>query len=53
VAETGDAHGSFALTKPDEGWAPGTYRVEFYLDDELVDTVKAAIKPAAANRQFP
>lgn len=53
VAETPDAHGSFTLSKPEEGWAPGTYRVEFYVNDDLVDTVKATIKPAAAARKFP
>jgi hypothetical protein len=45
VAETPNARGSFALSKPDEGWAPGVYRVEFYVDDELIDTAKATIKP--------
>jgi hypothetical protein len=53
VAATPDARGSFTLSKPEEGWAPGTYRVEFYVDDDLVDTVKATIKPAVAAKQFP
>jgi hypothetical protein len=36
--------GVFTLSKPDEGWAPGAYRVEFYVDDELSETVKLKIK---------
>jgi len=38
-----ESHGTFTLSKPEEGWAPGNYRVEFYLDDELVETVKLKI----------
>ncbi len=53
VAETPEAHGSFTLSRPDEGWAPGTYRVEFYVDDELADTIKASIKPVPAPKQIP
>jgi len=32
--------GTFVLSRPDAGWTPGDYRVEFYLDDTLADTVK-------------
>jgi hypothetical protein len=39
-----DAHGMFTLSRPDDGWAPGNYRVEFYLDETLVETVKLKIK---------
>ncbi len=53
VAEGPEARGSFTLSRPDEGWAPGTYRVEFYVDDDLVDTVKATIKPAPAPQLTP
>jgi hypothetical protein len=53
VAETPDARGSFTLSRPEEGWAPGSYRVEFYVDDDLVDTVKATIKPPAPPSRFP
>jgi len=38
-----DAGGSFALSRPPDGWTPGTYRVEFYLDDALAETVKFKI----------
>jgi hypothetical protein len=40
IAETPKAHGAFTLTRPEDGWAVGNYRVEFYVDDVLVDTVK-------------
>jgi hypothetical protein len=53
VAETPDARGSFTLSKPDDGWAPGTYRVEFYVDDQLVDTVNVTIKPAPPPKPTP
>lgn len=43
VAETPTAHGAFTLARPPDGWAPGDYRVEFYVDDVLVDTVKLKI----------
>src|SRR5262249_25757074 len=40
VAATPTAHGAFTLARPDDGWMPGDYRVEFYVDSVLVDTVK-------------
>jgi hypothetical protein len=43
VTETPNAHGAFTLTRPEDGWAPGDYRVEFYVDDVLVDVVKLKI----------
>jgi hypothetical protein len=43
VAETPSAHGTFTLTRPEDGWAVGDYRVEFYVDDVLVDAVKLKI----------
>ncbi len=43
TADSGDAHGTFTLARPDTGWAPGDYRVEFYLDAELADTAKLKI----------
>jgi hypothetical protein len=43
VTETPSAHGTFTLTRPEDGWAPGDYRVEFYVDDVLVDAVKLKI----------
>ena len=43
VAETPSAHGAFTLARPEDGWAVGDYRVEFYVDDVLVDVVKLKI----------
>ena len=43
TAESPTAHGVFTLTRPEEGWAPGDYRVEFYVDDILIETVKLKI----------
>ena len=45
VAQTPTAHGAFTLVRPEEGWAPGDYRVEFYVDDVLVDAMKMKIVP--------
>jgi hypothetical protein len=43
VAESPTAHGAFTIARPEAGWAPGDYRVEFYVDDILVDAVKMKI----------
>jgi len=43
VAESPTAHGAFTLARPEDGWAPGDYRVEFYVDDVLVDAIKLKI----------
>ena len=43
VAESPTAHGAFVLSRPDDGWAIGDYRAEFYVDDVLVETVKIKI----------
>jgi len=43
IAENPTAHGSFTLVRPEDGWAQGDYRVEFYVDDALVDAVKMKI----------
>jgi hypothetical protein len=40
-----ESHGVFILTRPEEGWAPGSYRVEIYLDEALTDTAKLKITP--------
>jgi hypothetical protein len=48
TATVPEAHGAFTLSRPSDGWAPGAYRVEFYLDGDLVDTVK--IKISAPDR---
>ncbi|MBO0696440.1 MAG: hypothetical protein J2P56_10135 [Verrucomicrobia bacterium] len=43
VAESQKARGIFTLARPEDGWAIGDYRVEFYVDDVLVDAVKLKI----------
>jgi len=43
VAASPTARGAFALARPEDGWMPGDYRVEFYVDDVLVDAVKMKI----------
>jgi hypothetical protein len=43
IAESPTAHGAFTLSRPEDGWAPGDYRAEFYVDDVLVETVKLKI----------
>ena len=45
VAEMPSAHGAFTLARPEDGWAPGDYRVEFYVDEVLIETVKVKIVP--------
>jgi hypothetical protein len=40
VSPKPNANGIFTLSKPEGGWAPGNYRVEFYLDDALTEAVK-------------
>ena len=34
----------FTLSRPQDGWAAGKYRVEVYLDDQLVQDVKVTIR---------
>jgi len=43
VAPSANAHGTFTLAKPDGGWAPGDYRVEFFVDDAPAGTVRLKI----------
>jgi hypothetical protein len=43
VAPTSDASARFTLGRPPDGWAEGKYRVEFYVNDELEETVKVTI----------
>jgi len=43
VADSPTAQGAFTLARPEDGWAPGDYRVEFYVDNVLVDSVKMKI----------
>ncbi|HEX3420536.1 MAG TPA: hypothetical protein VHT01_04860, partial [Candidatus Udaeobacter sp.] len=43
VAASPTGRGAFTLARPEDGWMPGDYRVEFYVDNVLVDTVKMKI----------
>ena len=43
VAEIPTARGAFVLSRPEDGWAIGDYRAEFYVDDVLVESVKLKI----------
>jgi hypothetical protein len=53
VAPTTDAVGKFTLSRPPDGWAMGKYRIEFYIDDELTDTVDLTITPPAPRSRSP
>jgi|GEM_PF-493715 len=43
VAPAPDASARFTLGRPPDGWAEGKYRVEFYVDDLPVETIKVTI----------
>ena len=43
TATAPDSHGIFTLLRPDNGWTPGDYRMEFYVDEALAGTVKAKV----------
>jgi hypothetical protein len=43
TVESQNAHGLFTLARPEDGWAVGDYRVEFYVDDVFVDAAKLKI----------
>ncbi len=43
VVPAPDASARFTLGRPPDGWAEGKYRVEFYVDDLLVETVRVTI----------
>jgi hypothetical protein len=40
VVKTVDSDGTFTLDRPDDGWSPGDYRVEFHVDNAPAQTVK-------------
>jgi len=40
VVKTADSDGTFTLDRPDDGWSPGDYRVEFHVDNAPAQTVK-------------
>jgi hypothetical protein len=43
VAPDPDSSARFTLGRPPDGWAEGKYRVEFYVNDELEETVRVTI----------
>ncbi len=47
IAPIGSAFGKFTLSRPPDAWATGKYRVEFYVDDELTETVDLTITPSS------
>jgi hypothetical protein len=53
VAPVSNAFGKFTLSRPSDGWAPGKYRIEFYVDGELTDTAEVTIAPTAAPSRSP
>src|SRR6266480_2009501 len=53
VAPIADAFGKFTLSRPPDGWATGRYRVEFYVDNKLTDTVELTITPSEPRARSP
>ena len=53
IAPIGSAFGKFTLSRPPDGWATGKYRVEFYVDDELTETVDLTITPSSPRSRSP
>jgi hypothetical protein len=43
VVKTTDLEGTFTLNRPDDGWTPGNYRIESFVDDKMAQTVKFKI----------
>ena len=43
TVESQNARGAFTLARPEDGWAVGDYRVEFYVDDILAETAEIKI----------
>jgi hypothetical protein len=43
TVESPNTHGVFTLARPEDGWAIGAYRVEFYVDDVFIDAAKLKI----------
>ena len=42
--------GDFNFSKPTNGWPIGKYRVDVYLNDQLLATAKFTVKPAAKKK---
>jgi hypothetical protein len=45
TVSTPDASARFTLGRPPDGWAEGKYRLEFYIDDVLEETIRVSIEP--------
>jgi hypothetical protein len=43
IAASPTSGGIFTLVRPEDGWVPGDYRVEFYVDNVLIDAVRMKI----------
>jgi hypothetical protein len=43
IATAQDSHGIFTFAPPEDGFEPGDYRVQFYVDETLTETVKVKI----------
>jgi hypothetical protein len=43
TAAAPDASARFTLGRPPDGWAEGKYRLEFYVNDELEETIRVTI----------
>lgn len=43
AANSSNSHGVFTLSRPNDGWAPGQYRVDIYVDTDLIDSAKLTI----------
>jgi hypothetical protein len=43
VAPEPDSSARFTLGRPPDGWAEGKYRLEFYVNDELEETIRVTI----------
>ncbi len=41
---TPNVSGRFTLSRPPDGWAPGKYRVDLYLDDRLTSSLAITIQ---------
>ncbi|HJT82046.1 MAG TPA: hypothetical protein VJ719_12685 [Chthoniobacterales bacterium] len=50
MATSRDSHGIFILARPEDGWAPGIYRVEFYVDGLFTEAVKAKVAESEATK---
>ncbi|HEX8069183.1 MAG TPA: CHAT domain-containing tetratricopeptide repeat protein [Pyrinomonadaceae bacterium] len=48
LTQAGTATGVFSLSRPDNGWPAGRYRLDLYLDDRLAQSLPFSIYTAAA-----